>query len=174
MGMERMGKDDGLWLVFCCCLLCTLLLYPAGGMAQSEREQWLFSHNRYRSLHQSEDLQWSEILADSARTYANTCPRGHSSSEYGENIARATYVQIPEKVVERWYKEEPDYDYERPRFSSGIGHFTQVVWRATTEIGCACRSDCPGRYSDVCVCQYNPPGNYRNRFRENVLPPLNK
>ncbi|MBU0960217.1 MAG: CAP family protein [Proteobacteria bacterium] len=143
-------------------------------MTQSESEEWLASHNRYRSLHKSKPLQWSDTLAESARAYAATCPRGHSSSEYGENIAWATYVQIPENVVARWYSEEPEYDYENPRFSSGIGHFAQIVWKATAEVGCACRSDCPGGYSDVCVCQYNPPGNYRNRYAENVLPPQKK
>lgn len=169
--MERKERAGGQRFILCFCLIFPLLFCAAEGMAQPESEQWLSSHNRYRRLHQSRDLQWSDTLADSARAYADTCPRGHSSSDYGENIAWATYVQLPEKVVARWYGEEPDYDYERPRFSSGIGHFTQIVWRATTKVGCACRSDCPGRYRDVCVCQYNPPGNYRNRFSENVLPP---
>ncbi len=169
--MESKGRLREQGFVLCSCVIWVLLFQSAGGAAQTESEQWLASHNRYRSLHQSTSLQWSDTLAESARAYALTCPRGHSSSGYGENIAWATYVQKPENVVGRWYGEEPEYDYERPGFSSGIGHFTQIVWKATTEVGCACRSDCSDGYSDVCVCHYNPPGNYRNRFAENVLPP---
>ena len=38
------------------------------------------------------------------------------------------------------------------------GHFTQMVWKTTTEIGCAVgkRKDIPGY---IVVCRYNPPGN---------------
>lgn len=172
--MERKGPFGERNFVVCFYLLWALLLQAAEGIAQTEGEQWLASHNRYRSLHKSTSLQWSDTLAASALAYAVTCPRGHSSTEYGENIAWATYVQKPEDVVDRWYGEEPEYDYERPGFSSGIGHFTQIVWKETTEVGCACRSGCADGYSDVCVCQYNPPGNYRNRFAENVLPPHTK
>ena len=51
------------------------------------------------------------------------------------------------QVVQLWYDEEPDYDYKNPRFSNKTGHFSQVIWKATTEIGCAfvtrCGSDRP-------------------------------
>lgn len=114
--MVKQEREGGRRLVFCSCLGVAVLFWAAWGMAQSASEQWLLSHNRYRSLHQSKELQWSDTLAESAAAYADTCPRGHSSSEYGENIAWATYEQVPEKVVARWYGEEPDYDYERPRF----------------------------------------------------------
>jgi hypothetical protein len=53
------------------------------------------------------------------------------------------------------------------------GHFTQLVWRATTELGCA-RAQCGG--IDVVVCQYDPPGNVEDPqqdhalYRQNVAP----
>lgn len=158
----------------CFCLFWLLGTAVAEGVAQSESEEWLSSHNRYRALHQSPPLQWSDALAEGAGSYAATCPEGHSPSGYGENMAWASYGQRPEEVVGRWYGEEPAYDYERPGFSPGIGHFTQLVWKASAEVGCGCRGDCPGAYRDVCVCWYNPPGNYRNRFAGNVLPPHNE
>ncbi len=161
----------GKYVVFCLFLFPQLLLPAPDLVAASAREEWLSSHNSYRSLHESTPLQWSKALAESAGDYAATCPTTHSTSGYGENIAWASYVQTPGNVVERWYREESGYAYEHPGFSPGIGHFTQLVWKETSQVGCGCRSDCSGRYRDVCVCHYTPPGNYQNRFAENVLPP---
>ena len=52
-------------------------------------------------------------------------------------------------------------------FSMKTGHFTQVVWRGTTAVGCG-RSQCNGL--DVWICQYDPPGNVEGQYRDNVRP----
>jgi hypothetical protein len=39
-----------------------------------------------------------------------------------------------------------------------VGHYTQVVWRATGEVGCALAS---GQREDILVCRYAEAGNYR-------------
>ena len=135
---------------------------------------WLESHNNYRALHGVPSVTWSDTVAASAQAYANTCPDSHSGSGYGENLARATYDMAENGVVQWWYDEEPLYDYDNPGFSSETGHFTQVVWKGTTQIGCGFNSGCsyPWSNSTVWVCQYNPPGNYIGQFAENVLPPV--
>jgi pathogenesis-related protein 1 len=38
------------------------------------------------------------------------------------------------------------------------GHYTQMVWRSTTQVGMG-QASCPGG-ALVIVAEYNPPGNY--------------
>lgn len=85
-------------------------------------------------------------------------------------MAYADYGRSIINVVDGWYGEEALYDYINPRFSAKTGHFTQVVWKGTTEIGCGYVSGCPGSWPNIWVCQYNPPGNYIGLFGENVFP----
>jgi len=142
---------------------------------QEEIEQWLAAHNSYRARHGVPPVVWSPAVASSAQSHAETCPSGHSGSGYGENLAWASYDMDVPSVVKMWYEEESLYEYASPGFSSGIGHFTQLIWKQTTEIGCASASGCgPARSvkASTWVCQYNPPGNYRRQFAENVLRPV--
>ena len=142
------------------------------GATASEIQQWLDTHNSKRQLHQVGPVTWSTTVAASAQNYANTCPSGHSSgSGYGENLAWATYPASIETVVSWWYSEEPKYDYNNPGWQSEAGHFTQMVWKGTTEIGCGMAHCTSGKWPYVWVCQYNPPGNVIGAFAENVFPP---
>lgn len=153
-------------------LILALQAAPAPAQSPSEIQAWLDAHNRYRALHGVPPVSWSPAAAASAQAWADTCPASHSGSAYGENIAFATYAMSPGDVVALWYSEEPDYDYNNPGFSPETGHFTQVVWKSTTEIGCGYRSGCPPpAWPHIWVCQYNPPGNYLGQFAANVFPP---
>ena len=67
------------------------------------------------------------------------------------------------EAVDMWYNEvdDPGYDFSNPGWDYGTGHFTQVVWKGTTEVGC-------GVANGWVCCRYYPPGNYMGQFPENV------
>ncbi len=140
-------------------------------------EEWVKAHNKYRKMHQVGNVKWSVKIAKSAQAYADTCPvpPNHSKTSYGENMAWGGYGSDVKQAVARWYREEPKYNYNKGAYQSGAGHFTQIVWKGTTEIGCGYKTDCNNlrQYGGgVFVCQYNPAGNITNAgyFKANVLP----
>ena len=108
-------------------------------------------------------IRWSDNLAAVAQTWANTLlKRGQFSHQentgYGENLFEIKGgPATPEDVVHDWASESVDYDYPSNRCRSVCGHYTQLVWRSTTEVGCAVAR---GGGREVWVCEYNPPGNF--------------
>ena len=111
-------------------------------------------------------LQWDEDLAQIAEDWANQCVWEHSMGETGENLAWFSYTVEPAAVVEAWFSEISDYDYATNTCAAGkmCGHYTQVVWRDTTRVGCAMVTCADvegiGMAGDLWVCEYDPPGNW--------------
>jgi len=140
---------------------------PAGAQA------FVDAHNRVRAQHCAKPLAWSDKLAQIAQRWANAlrdkgCAFAHSNGSTGENLAAGTSGTLdPEAVVKMWYDEVSAYRFPNGGFSMKTGHFTQVVWRGTTHVGCG-RTQCKGM--DIFVCEYDPPGNWEGQYRENVLP----
>lgn len=130
------------------------------------KELYLKAHNQKRCWHQADSLIWNQNLADKAKEHANRCIFAHdATANAGENLAIG--YSEDSLAIKAWYDEVSFYDFSRGDFSYNTGHFTQMVWRGTTELGCAA-SQCPqGRFL---VCRYLAPGNYLGEFRENVLP----
>jgi uncharacterized protein YkwD len=145
----------------------------ASGDAPSMAQQMVDAHNLVRAKHCAAPLTWSPKLAQVAQRWANSlrdkgCAFGHSNGAYGENLAAGTTGMLdPEAVVKMWYDEVAQYKFPDGGFAMQTGHFTQVVWRATTEVGCG-RSQCKGM--DLWVCEYDPPGNWEGQYRDNVRP----
>jgi len=124
----------------------------------------LDTHNSYRSDVGISNLIWSEEVAISAQSWADqlskNCDFKHSSSAYGENIwAGTTGAFDPTRVVTSWGSEIANYNYESNTCDDGevCGHYTQIVWKNTTKVGCG-TATCDGL--DIWVCQYDPPGNF--------------
>jgi pathogenesis-related protein 1 len=135
--------------------------------------EMLIAHNRVRANHCAAPLVWSDKLAGVAQAWANTlrdrnCAFSHSGSMYGENLAAGTTGTLrPTDVVTMWYGENSQYAFNAPGFSMSTGHFTQVVWRNTTQVGCG-TSQCNNM--EITVCNYDPAGNVETQFQDNVLP----
>ena len=66
-----------------------------------------------------------------------------------------------------WYDEIKKYNFRNPGFASGTGHFTQVVWVASKEVGIAKATSKTGKH--FVVARYYPAGNVIGHFPENVL-----
>lgn len=102
----------------------------------------------------------------------------HSGGPFGENLYMSWGGSQDRNVImaaaiTMWYNEIQYYDWNNPGFSSQTGHFTQVVWRSTNEIGIGIAvvpDPSYGIRSVVCI-SYRPPGNYLGQFEQNVLRP---
>jgi uncharacterized protein YkwD len=146
---------------------------PRTAGLSAEAQSLLDAHNRYRARHCAAPMTWSPKLAQVAQQWASSlrdqgCKFGHSGGSYGENLAAGTSGTLDgQAVTDMWYDEVKQYAFSNGGFSMQTGHFTQVVWRESTQLGCAV-STCRGM--DIWVCEYDPPGNVQGMFRQNVLP----
>ncbi len=125
----------------------------------------LAAHNQARQSVGVPPLRWSAELAATAQRWADRlresrCAMRHSGAAgLGENLAWASGQSLtPAQVVAMWVGERRHSDAARNTCAPGqvCGHYTQVVWRGTTHVGCGMAS-CGN--SEVWVCNYTPPGN---------------
>ncbi len=124
------------------------------------------AHNQWRVRVGVPRVRWNAELAAGAQAYADTCPSGHSTYDYradtggfalvGECLWGGSDVLAG---IAAFVAERADYDFGTVITESNyldFGHYTQVVWEETTDIGCAV-GDC-GTYPTV--CWYGATGNY--------------
>ncbi len=135
---------------------------------QTGIKQMVGAHNSWRKRTGVAPLSWSPRLASFAQEWANTLAardefRHRDNNNYGENLAASQGKSLsPNGVVWLWGEEVKDYDYKTNSCKSGemCGHYTQLVWHKTKEVGCA-KAETGNK--EVWVCNYNPPGNYRGQ-----------
>ncbi len=110
-------------------------------------------------------ISWSPSIALSAQIHADTLAVSgrleHSQSQYGENLFVSFDTASYSDAVNSWYEEKTFYDYASNSCTGGqtCGHYTQLIWQESTEVGCA-KATTISQSATVIVCQYNPPGNY--------------
>ncbi|XP_028983995.1 GLI pathogenesis-related 2, like [Betta splendens] len=141
-------------------------------------EEVLRCHNEHRKRHQAPPLKLSTKLSREAARYAESLAstrilkhsEASSRGSCGENLAWASYDQSGKDVADRWYDEVKQYNFNRPGFSSGTGHFTAMVWKSSKQLGVGKASASDG--STFVVARYFPAGNITNQghFENNVLP----
>lgn len=162
---------------------------PVNSPISSDYKQGILdSHNNHRANHSAPDLTWSDSLASIAQQIASSCVYAHDTQTggggYGQNIgAGAPGSDIPAMITNQMYNGEvnlyPGYGGE-PNMGNFAqwGHFSQIVWKSTTQVGCFTQH-CPGGLANTgggvspyfTVCNYSPPGNFGGQYGANVLAP---
>lgn len=166
----------------------------------SVKEACLKAHNDVRALHQGTPaLKHDDALAKEAANWALDIASSknfrHSNTKNGENIYYQAVmsnigppgqppVLSPAHAVFAWYQESWEvngrpqaYNYNSEQ-NPGTGHFTQIVWKETTKVGCGVAtfeepnpSNPSFKMSNTyIVAQYQKPGNMMGDFVKNVKP----
>ncbi|KAD5317937.1 hypothetical protein E3N88_17883 [Mikania micrantha] len=133
--------------------------------AQNSQQDYLDAHNAARAQVGVGNMVWNTTVAAYAQSYANQrigdCNMVHSGGPYGENLAEGSGTFTGTVAVNLWVNEKTYYDYTTNTCASGhgCGHYTQVVWRNSVQLGCA-RVQCTNNGWWFVICSYYPPGNY--------------
>lgn len=156
----------------------------------------LEAHNDFRFFHGVPLLKWSAKLTSDAQAWADHLAASGKfehdptarGKDQGENLYYVTSQPHPkrlcaygeqgdclscEEIVQAWYDEEANYNYDtgKPKtLGAVILHFTQLIWKATNELGMA---TAVAGNRVVAVARYSPVGNWGGEFKENVPPPIN-
>ncbi|KIV92754.1 hypothetical protein PV10_04023 [Exophiala mesophila] len=163
---------------------------PAPTSISSDYKQGILdSHNIHRANHTVNALVWDDRLTNIAAQIAASCVYAHDTSTggggYGQNIgAGSPPSDIPAMITNLMYNNEinyyPGYGTEPSMANFHLwGHFSQIVWKSTTSVGCATQY-CPNGLANTgggvspyfTVCNYSPPGNFGGQYAANVLAPL--
>ncbi|KAI0015218.1 PR-1-like protein [Xylariomycetidae sp. FL0641] len=157
----------------------------------------VYHHNLHRSNHSAPEMTWVDKWAGYASNTAASCNFAHDMSQggggYGQNIAMwglSSGAQalgdagaIKMATTDMWYNGEyfkyPGFGEEVTDMSDfeGWGHLSQLLWKDSTELGCAAQFCPKGTMFDdmdswFMVCNYGPPGNVGGLYGKNVLKPL--
>ena len=134
----------------------------------------LTKHNEFRHKHGAPDLKINKTLNNMAQEYAeklfnckgnNSFPLNiYNNSSLGENIIICKTLTAVE-ICQKWYDEKNTYDFNLNKFQKESGHFTQLIWKDSKEVGFGYKLD-----NDICcaVVYYYPAGNVLGEFSKNV------
>jgi len=145
---------------------------PAPPNPENLAQSLLVQHNLARDEAGVPRLTWSARLAQDAQGWADRLASEgylrHSnqaeSRGAGENLWMGSRGYFgPQSMIGSFVEEKRHYVHGTfPRVSrtgrwEDVGHYTQVVWRDTREVGCAVARNAR---DDFLVCRYWPAGNW--------------
>lgn len=148
----------------------TNLNCPGSKLTESEIRIILKQHNDERAKVGVAPLTWNCTLANYAQKWANQGIFEHSTDKMLQNIIKGVWAgenlaadSDPNAVpgVQGWIDEKPFWNNRTATCKAGevCGHYTQMVWRTTTQIGCGINRNAPGEFRQMFVCNYSPGGN---------------
>jgi len=142
---------------------------PATGLSTQDIQAITAHHNKVRADVGVAPLTWSVDIAGYAQQWAEQlaisgCRMKHRSpNDFGENLFQGTVGAFTAvDAAKAWETEKKDY-------TGGVlteanwapaGHYTQMVWRQTTQLGCG-QAIC--RNTLIVACNYAPAGNVIGR-----------
>ena len=142
-------------------------------------------HNTLRKKHSASSLTKLAAIAKLAQKTVNNCKlKGdliHSGTSYngqwmGQNLYVSSGVPTGADVANDWYSENVNYNYNTGNAKNNgvIGHFTQLVWKSTKNIGCAVAVGAWNGYKNSYYvgCNYFPGGNVLGQYTKNVGKPI--
>ncbi|XP_021724283.1 pathogenesis-related protein 1C-like [Chenopodium quinoa] len=138
--------------------------YSDGGATGSDKAAFIQVHNEARAAVGLPPFTWDDRLASFAQSWANQrikdCHLIHSDGPYGENLFWGSGGYSAAFATKTWVEERRYYDLYTNSCANGMdcGHYTQIVWRKSTRLGCA-RVTCYNGGVFI-TCNYDPPGNY--------------
>jgi len=155
--------------------LCSLIFVLGLVQGQVIQTDVLAYVNNYRRLHDAPPVMYDTSLETGAVTWAGhlaviqSLVHSVSNGTYGENLGVITNSATAwQHVIDLWYAEGTNYDYAAGQFSATAGHFTQLVWKATTAIGIGQALDSQGLL--WVVMRFHPAGNVVGGYVKNVGP----
>lgn len=156
-------------------MLCAPVVMGATGLITNGNQRVLAAHNLERAAIGIAPLVWNVGLERSARAWAEHlaqtgafehAPENPSAPE-GENLWAGTRDQYSaEAMVDAWTREKKLFkqgvfpDNSVTGKIKDVGHYTQLVWRDTKQVGCAIAQ---GNQEDVLVCRYSTAGNFEGQ-----------
>ncbi|KAG4430101.1 hypothetical protein IFR05_014412 [Cadophora sp. M221] len=168
---------------------------PAAAQPTDYQSTCLYHHDAHRANHTANKLTWDNTLAGYAETIAKTCVFAHDMTQggggYGQNLAAygttADMSSIDlstvaaDAITNQWYYGEAanmPYGQDNPA-TEGVPeylHFSQVLWKSTTKVGCAtvkCGDGTIFSYQSLyTVCNYAKTGNVLGSFASEVTEPI--
>ncbi|MFM7596611.1 MAG: CAP domain-containing protein [Flavobacteriales bacterium] len=128
----------------------------------------LIEHNKERKALNIPNLSWNVEIASYAQEWAMRLAAEdddiyhRDSPLYGENISWIGWISNENEALKEgvamWNEEKVYFKY-KPIGNDWAksGHYTQVIWKKTTEVGCGAAVSASGAF--YFVCNYNPHGN---------------
>ena len=153
-------------------ILVSAIPLPAASIGDSDfAARILAIHNRERAVVGAPPLAWDPLLAQSAASYGPALmrlgrlvhsPRATRPGQR-ENLAMATTGYLSDsQLAGMWVAEKHHFapglfpNVSRTGNWEDVAHYTQIVWKGTTHVGCALYR---GGGNDFLICRYSPPGN---------------